>query len=163
LFPTRPEEAAAVESKTRRRIKSFGTNFNAFQRNRKRHLRTVRKFTSVRLFVRDSNIYSESNFKSRSRSELGELDENGKPGADRHLSAADVQVGADSPRTVMDTVAWRIEQLVPSGELKPGDRLPPEPELAERLRVSRSSLREALKGPMYLGLIKSRRLSTTRR
>jgi GntR family transcriptional regulator, transcriptional repressor for pyruvate dehydrogenase complex len=58
--------------------------------------------------------------------------------------------------TVMDTVAGRIEQLVRSGELKSGDRLPPEPELARKLRVSRSSLREALKGLMYLGLIRSR-------
>jgi GntR family transcriptional regulator, transcriptional repressor for pyruvate dehydrogenase complex len=58
--------------------------------------------------------------------------------------------------TVMDTVARRIEQLVRSGDLKAGDRLPPEPELARKLRVSRGSLREALKGLMYLGLIKSR-------
>jgi hypothetical protein len=34
--------------------------------------------------------------------------------------------------TVMDTVARRIEQLVRGGDLKPGDRLPPEPELAHR-------------------------------
>ncbi len=58
--------------------------------------------------------------------------------------------------TVMDTVARRIEHLVRSGQLKAGDRLPPEPELAQMLRVSRSALREALKGLMYLGLIKSR-------
>ena len=58
--------------------------------------------------------------------------------------------------TVMDMVARRIEQLVRSGDLKAGDRLPPEPELAHMLRVSRGSLREALKGLMYLGLIKSR-------
>ncbi len=58
--------------------------------------------------------------------------------------------------TVMSMVARRIEQLVRTGELKAGDRLPPEPELARMLRVSRGSLREALKGLMYLGLIKSR-------
>ena len=58
--------------------------------------------------------------------------------------------------TVMDMVARRIEQLVRSGDLKAGDRLPPEPKLAQMLRVSRGSLREALKGLMYLGLIKSR-------
>lgn len=58
--------------------------------------------------------------------------------------------------TVMDLVARRIEQLVRSGDLKAGDRLPPEPELAQMLHVSRGSLREALKGLMYLGLIKSR-------
>lgn len=58
--------------------------------------------------------------------------------------------------TVMAMVARQIEQLVRSGNLKAGDRLPPEPDLAQMLRVSRGSLREALKGLMYLGLIKSR-------
>ncbi len=58
--------------------------------------------------------------------------------------------------TVMDTVALRIKNLVSSGDLKSGDRLPPEPELARMLRVSRSSLREALKGLMFLGLLKAR-------
>ncbi len=58
--------------------------------------------------------------------------------------------------TVMDTVAMRIKSLLQSGELKSGDRLPPEPELARMLRVSRSSLREALKGLMFLGLLKAR-------
>lgn len=58
--------------------------------------------------------------------------------------------------TVMDTVARRIETLVRSGELKEGDQLPPEPELARILNVSRSSLREALKGLHFLGLLKAR-------
>jgi GntR family transcriptional repressor for pyruvate dehydrogenase complex len=58
--------------------------------------------------------------------------------------------------TVMAMVARQIEQLVRSGNLKAGDRLPPEPDLAQMLRVSRGSLREALKGLMSLGLIKSR-------
>lgn len=58
--------------------------------------------------------------------------------------------------TVMSMVAHRIEQLVRSGDLKVGDRLPSEPDLAQMLRVSRGSLREALKGLMYLGLLKSR-------
>jgi GntR family transcriptional repressor for pyruvate dehydrogenase complex len=58
--------------------------------------------------------------------------------------------------TVMDTVALRIKSLLQSGDLKSGDRLPPEPELARMLRVSRSSLREALKGLMFLGLLKAR-------
>ncbi len=56
----------------------------------------------------------------------------------------------------METVARRLESLVRSGELKSGSRLPPEPELAQMLQVSRSSLREALKGMVFLGLIKAR-------
>lgn len=77
-------------------------------------------------------------------------------GSVRSSSAVAVQFEPVRRESVMDMVARRIEQLVRSGELKPGDRLPPEPQLARRLDVSRSSLREALKGLMYLGLIKSR-------
>ncbi len=58
--------------------------------------------------------------------------------------------------TVIETVARRFESLVRSGELKSGSRLPPEPELARMLQVSRSSLREALKGMVFLGIIKAR-------
>jgi GntR family transcriptional regulator, transcriptional repressor for pyruvate dehydrogenase complex len=58
--------------------------------------------------------------------------------------------------SVMDAVARRIESLIRSGELRVGSRLPPEPELAAMLGVSRSSLREGLKGLMFLGLIKAR-------
>jgi GntR family transcriptional repressor for pyruvate dehydrogenase complex len=76
------------------------------------------------------------------------------PSRDIAISAS--QLEPVERETVMATVARRIEQLVRSGDLKAGDRLPPEPDLARMLRVSRGSLREALKGLMYLGLIKSR-------
>lgn len=58
--------------------------------------------------------------------------------------------------TIMEMVASRIETLVRNGELVSGSRLPSEPKLAEMLHVSRASLREALKGMMFLGLIKAR-------
>jgi GntR family transcriptional repressor for pyruvate dehydrogenase complex len=58
--------------------------------------------------------------------------------------------------TILDAVAHRIEGLIRSGELRTGSRLPPEPKFAEMLGVSRSSLREALKGLMFLGLFKAR-------
>ncbi len=76
--------------------------------------------------------------------------------SDRTIATAVTQLEPIHRETVIDMVAHRIEQLVRSGDLKAGDRLPPEPELAQMLRVSRGSLREALKGLMYLGLIKSR-------
>ena len=44
-----------------------------------------------------------------------------------------------------------------SGELKPGDRLPSEPELAAQLGVARTSVREATKILAYLGVLESRR------
>ncbi|MGA3194878.1 MAG: FadR/GntR family transcriptional regulator [Terriglobales bacterium] len=58
--------------------------------------------------------------------------------------------------TVMETVSRRIEGLIRNRELRVGSRLPSEPKLAAMLGVSRSSLREALKGLMFLGLIKAR-------
>ena len=57
---------------------------------------------------------------------------------------------------IMDMVVGRIEELVRSGNLKRGDQLPSEPRLAKMLDVSRASLREALKGMIFLGLLKAR-------
>jgi GntR family transcriptional repressor for pyruvate dehydrogenase complex len=47
--------------------------------------------------------------------------------------------------TVTDTTIESIRDLIASGRLSPGQRLPSEPELAARLGVSRSSLREAIR------------------
>ncbi|MFI5844618.1 FadR/GntR family transcriptional regulator [Catenuloplanes sp. NPDC051500] len=44
-----------------------------------------------------------------------------------------------------DAAIARIKDMILSGELRPGDRLPKESDLAERLGLSRSSLREAVK------------------
>jgi GntR family transcriptional regulator, transcriptional repressor for pyruvate dehydrogenase complex len=65
------------------------------------------------------------------------------------------RVPAAQRETVMEMVAQRIESLVRSGQLGRGSRLPSEPRLAEMLNVSRASLREALKGMMFLGLLKA--------
>lgn len=46
---------------------------------------------------------------------------------------------------VTDQAIIRIKQMILDGELHPGDRLPPEKELSERLGLSRSSMREAIK------------------
>lgn len=53
-------------------------------------------------------------------------------------------------------VARQIEQLILRGILRPGDRLPPERELSERLGVSRPSLREAVAELQRGGLLASR-------
>jgi len=47
---------------------------------------------------------------------------------------------------VTDEAILRIRDMIVSGELVPGQRLPPEKELSERLGLSRNSLREAVKG-----------------
>jgi GntR family transcriptional regulator, transcriptional repressor for pyruvate dehydrogenase complex len=44
-----------------------------------------------------------------------------------------------------DDAINKIKQMIVSGDLRPGDRLPRESELAERLGLSRNSLREAVR------------------
>jgi len=46
---------------------------------------------------------------------------------------------------VTDEAIEKVKAMIMSGELRPGDRLPREADLAERLGLSRSSLREAVK------------------
>ncbi|TFL19929.1 FadR/GntR family transcriptional regulator [Jannaschia formosa] len=53
-------------------------------------------------------------------------------------------------------VVRQIERLILHGILRPGERLPPERELAERLGVSRPSLREAVAELQARGLLASR-------
>jgi GntR family transcriptional repressor for pyruvate dehydrogenase complex len=55
-----------------------------------------------------------------------------------------------------DQVVTRILDLVRSGNLKPGDRLPPERELIEIFSIGRPGLREALRSLATLGIIESR-------
>ncbi|MBB5355182.1 MULTISPECIES: FadR/GntR family transcriptional regulator [Anoxybacillus] len=52
---------------------------------------------------------------------------------------------------------WQIHRMIEEAGLQPGDRLPSERELADRLRVGRSSVREALRALELLGLIETRR------
>lgn len=58
---------------------------------------------------------------------------------------------------ITDEAIAAIKQMIVSGELGPGDRLPPEPEMAERLGVSRSSLREAVKALSVVRILDVRR------
>jgi len=60
------------------------------------------------------------------------------------------------PEKLSHGVVRQIEQLILRGILRPGERLPAERELAERLAVSRPSLREALSGLQDRGLLESR-------
>jgi GntR family transcriptional repressor for pyruvate dehydrogenase complex len=50
-----------------------------------------------------------------------------------------------------------IRAMIGSGELQPGDRLPPEHELADRLGVSRGSLREAVRALSQIKVLDVRR------
>ncbi len=55
-----------------------------------------------------------------------------------------------------EIVIQQIKQLISSGELHPGDYLPPERELAELLGVGRGHVREALKQLQFFGILEIR-------
>ena len=56
---------------------------------------------------------------------------------------------------ISDAVAASLERRILEGSLKPGDRLPPERELAIELGVSRPSLREAIQKLASKGMVQS--------
>jgi GntR family transcriptional repressor for pyruvate dehydrogenase complex len=58
---------------------------------------------------------------------------------------------------VTDEAISTIKAMIVSGELKPGQRLPPEKELSERLGLSRNSLREAVKSLEVIRVLDVRR------
>lgn len=62
------------------------------------------------------------------------------------------EVKIDSP---VDIIIKQIRKLITSGQLAPGDRLPPERKLAERLGVSRSQLRDAIRKLEFYGILKT--------
>lgn len=57
------------------------------------------------------------------------------------------------PEKLSDAVTRQIEKLILRGILRPGERLPSERELSERLGVSRPSLRDAIKTLQDKGLL----------
>ncbi|WP_434511937.1 FadR/GntR family transcriptional regulator [Desulfitobacterium sp. AusDCA] len=59
-------------------------------------------------------------------------------------------------RKIYEEIVEQIRDLVTSKNLKPGDRLPSERDLAARLHVSRASVREALSALEMLGLLEIR-------
>ncbi|GAB3795913.1 FadR/GntR family transcriptional regulator [Humibacter antri] len=58
---------------------------------------------------------------------------------------------------VTDEAILKIKEMITSGRLAPGDRLPPEKELSESLGLSRSSLREAVKALEVIRVLDVRR------
>src|SRR5437879_13231203 len=60
------------------------------------------------------------------------------------------------PPSVPVAVIAQIQTLVSSGALRTGGRLPPERELAERLGVGRSSIREAIQALQMMGMAEVR-------
>jgi GntR family transcriptional repressor for pyruvate dehydrogenase complex len=65
------------------------------------------------------------------------------------------------PGSTAEVVLGRIRRMIESGELKPGDRLPAERDLAQRFSMSRPSLRAALHSLAGMGLLQFRHGSGT--
>ncbi|HYY89991.1 MAG TPA: FadR/GntR family transcriptional regulator [Chloroflexota bacterium] len=57
---------------------------------------------------------------------------------------------------IYEHIVDQIRALIREGRWEPGDQIPPERELAERFRVSRTSVREALRALEIQGIIESR-------
>lgn len=55
----------------------------------------------------------------------------------------------------VDIIIQQIRGLITSGQLAAGDRLPPERKLAEKLGVSRSHVRDAIKKLEFYGILKT--------
>ena len=75
------------------------------------------------------------------------------------MAAADAPDGLLEPvkrSRIYEHIIDQIQALIREGRWAPGDQIPPERELAERFRVSRTSVREALRALEMQGIIESR-------
>jgi GntR family transcriptional repressor for pyruvate dehydrogenase complex len=71
-----------------------------------------------------------------------------RPSVLSSLSAIEVERPAE-------LIVRQLRRLLASGELKPGDRLPAERDLAEQFKVGRSHVREALKRLEFYGILQT--------
>ena len=62
------------------------------------------------------------------------------------------QIRIESP---VDKIIRQIRELIISGQLNPGDRLPPERKLAEVLGVGRTNVRDAIKKLEFYGILRT--------
>jgi GntR family transcriptional repressor for pyruvate dehydrogenase complex len=72
--------------------------------------------------------------------------------ANNHIIQTITAIRVDSP---VDKIIRQLKQLISSGQLKPGDRLPAERILAERLGCGRGYVREAIMKLEFFGLLKT--------
>lgn len=57
---------------------------------------------------------------------------------------------------ISEEIAGQIRSLIAGGQFAPGDRLPPEREMADTLQVSRNSVRDALRTLEVMGIVECR-------
>lgn len=63
---------------------------------------------------------------------------------------------AEKTGSTAEEVVTRLREMIHSGELTPGDRLPPERDLAKMLGVSRPTLRAGIRSLSTVGILQSR-------
>ncbi|MGE0333244.1 MAG: FadR/GntR family transcriptional regulator [Ramlibacter sp.] len=78
----------------------------------------------------------------------------------RPHSSAPVEFAAIAPARAVDEISAQVREMIASGRLKPGDRLPSERDLSARLQVSRNTLRESLRALEHAGIIEMRKGAT---
>lgn len=61
-----------------------------------------------------------------------------------------------SRETLSEQVGRQIVDMISAGQVKPGEKLPSEHQLCQSLGVGRSTLREALKSLVFVGMVKMR-------
>lgn len=69
----------------------------------------------------------------------------------------DGQAGNGRRKCIYQRVMERIAALIDSGDIRQGGKLPPERNMAELFRVSRSAVREAIRALAEQGILESRR------
>ncbi len=74
----------------------------------------------------------------------------------RSLDSSLFQQIGDRATSLDERIVAEIRSLIDSGRIAPGDRLPSERDLARALKVSRASLREALRRLSAVGLVEIR-------
>ncbi|VTU36522.1 Putative L-lactate dehydrogenase operon regulatory protein [Variovorax sp. PBS-H4] len=79
-----------------------------------------------------------------------------KPGRRTAQPRVELQVAPVAPQRIFQEVAAQLRRIISEGKLKPGDKLPPERELAALYGVSRNTMREALRALELSGLIELR-------
>jgi GntR family transcriptional repressor for pyruvate dehydrogenase complex len=62
----------------------------------------------------------------------------------------------DKVGTTAEDVVSRLREMIHQGELRPGDRLPPERDLAKQLGISRPTLRAGIRTLSAVGVLKSK-------
>ncbi|MEP6703168.1 MAG: FadR/GntR family transcriptional regulator [Acidobacteriota bacterium] len=83
----------------------------------------------------------------------GNMEINGMPDIRRGIFKS---LNSEKNGTTAEEVVTRLREMIQNGELAPGDRLPPERDLAKLLGVSRPTLRAGIRSLTTVGILQSK-------